>query len=169
MLIHPKAIPTHSAWSSGLDFLNSACTHPPHCSPLARPTLQPARVCCYPTQSSQPRWHGRWLPGTHNVAYLEHGFEGGAHAVVLHGHEDCVHHNAQGDGELRKGVRHNLKQKRLELHPLGAALPDQILLSQADQAGRALLFRFLELCITGEFNDSCQPCVTSDPCPVATP
>lgn len=85
---------------------------------------------------------------THNVAYLEHGFEDGAHAVVLHGHEEGVYHDAQGDGELCKGVRHNPKEKLLELHPRGAALPDQILLSQAGQQGWAPLFRLLEFCIS---------------------
>lgn len=44
--------------------------------------------------------------------------------MVLHGHEDGVHHDAQGDGELREGVRHDPKEMCLELHPGGAALPD---------------------------------------------
>lgn len=85
--------------------------------------------------------------------------------MVLHGHEDCVYHNAQGDSELRKGVRHNAKENRLELHPCGAALPDQILLSEAGQAGWASPFGLLEFCITGVVDDSCQPCILSDSIP----
>lgn len=92
---------------------------------------------------------------THNVADLEHGFKSGAHAVVLHGHEDGVYHDTQSDGELGKGVHHNTPEELLELHPCGAALPDQILLSPVGQAAWASRLRLLELCITGGANDSC--------------
>lgn len=87
--------------------------------------------------------------------------------MVLHGHEDCVHHDAQGDGELCKGICHNSEEKCLELHPCGAALPDQILLSQAGQAGGTPLSRLLEFCNTDVVNDSCQPCIASDLLPTA--
>jgi hypothetical protein len=59
---------------------------------------------------------------------LEHGIEGISHGVVFHGHEDGIHHNAQGDGELCEGVSHQLEEHHLEFLPLGAALPYQVLL-----------------------------------------
>ena len=35
---------------------------------------------------------------THQIAYRQHVFKVGGHGVVLHGHEEGVEHDTDGDG-----------------------------------------------------------------------
>lgn len=47
------------------------------------------------------------------------------HGVVLHGHEEGVEHDADGDTQVHKGVHDDQVDDVFELHPRGTAVPDE--------------------------------------------
>lgn len=47
------------------------------------------------------------------------------HRVMLHGHEESIQHNTNGDSQVYKRVHHDQVHNLLNLHPYRAALPDK--------------------------------------------
>ena len=76
--------------------------------------------------------------GQHVLKLLRHG-------VMLHGHEDCVEHNADGDAQVHEGVHHHQLDKLLQLQPQRTAVPDQERVGKFVPPGWALLVSFLQL------------------------
>lgn len=72
----------------------------------------------------------------------------GGHGVMLHGHEECVEDDADGDGQVHKRVHHDQVDDLLDLYPRGEALPDEEGVGKLVPAWRALPLRFLQLCRT---------------------
>lgn len=56
-------------------------------------------------------------PPTHIVSHLEEVLEAAVHAVVVHGHEERVDDDAEGDEQLHEGIKHQ------QLHQLGKLFP----------------------------------------------
>lgn len=67
------------------------------------------------------------------------------HGVMLHGHEECVEHNADGDAQVHEGVHHHQLDKLLQLPPRETAVPHQERVGKFIPPGRALLVSFLQL------------------------
>ena len=57
------------------------------------------------------------------------------HGVVLHGHEQGVEDDADGDGQVHKGVHHHKVDPVLGRHPELAAVPLQEEVGEAVPAG----------------------------------
>lgn len=70
----------------------------------------------------------------------------GSHWVVLHGHEEGVEDNTDGDGQVNKWVHYNQVDYVLDLQPIGKALPDEEVIGKLVPTGRALPLRLLQLC-----------------------
>lgn len=67
------------------------------------------------------------------------------HGVVLHGHEQRVEHDADGDAQVHEGVHHHQLDKLLQLQPRIAAVPHQERVGKFVPPGWALLVSFLQL------------------------
>lgn len=61
----------------------------------------------------------------YQIPYGEHVFKLWGHGMVLHGHEQRVQHNADGDGQVNKWIHDNQVHYLLQLHPVRVAFPDQ--------------------------------------------
>lgn len=70
----------------------------------------------------------------------------GCHWIVLHGHEEGVEDNTDGDGQVNKWIHDNQVNYMLDLQPIGKALPDEEGIGKLVPAGRALPLRLLQLC-----------------------
>lgn len=65
---------------------------------------------------------------------------------MLHGHEEGVEDNTDGDGQVNKWVHDNQVDYMLELQPKGRALPDEEDIGKPVPTGWALPLRLLQLC-----------------------
>lgn len=83
--------------------------------------------------------------GPYQVSDLQHLLEFSCHVVVLQCHEECVKHDAHGDGEVSKWVHDHELHFLLNGDPQWAALPDQVALGEAVPARRTLAVRLLQL------------------------
>lgn len=70
----------------------------------------------------------------------------GGHGVVLHGHEQRVQHDADGDGQVNKRIHDNQVHNLLQLHPVWVALPDQECVGKFVPARGALPLGLFQLC-----------------------
>lgn len=58
--------------------------------------------------SQQEQIHGEYLALlSYQISHGEHMLELGGHGVVLHGHEQRVQHDADGDGQVNKRIHDN--------------------------------------------------------------
>ena len=64
---------------------------------------------------------------------------------MLQCHEECVEHDAHGDGEVGKWVHDHKLYLLLNGHPQWAALPDQVALGKAVPAWWTLAVGLLQL------------------------
>lgn len=85
---------------------------------------------------------------TNQVASAQDVLEMGSHRVVLHGHEEGVEDNTDGDGKVNKWVHDNQVDDMLDLQPKWKALPDEEDVGKFVPAGRALPLRLLQFCTT---------------------
>lgn len=76
----------------------------------------------------------------------EHAVELVSHGIVLHGHEERVEDDADGDGEVQEGVHHHDLHQLLHLKPHRAALPNQVTVGKRVPAGVTLLMGLLQFC-----------------------
>ena len=67
---------------------------------------------------------------------------------MLQCHEECVNHDAQGDGEVGEWVHDHDLHSLLDGHPQWTTLPDQVALGEAIPAWRILAVR-LQLWVGG--------------------
>lgn len=67
------------------------------------------------------------------------------HGVVLHGHEESVEHDADGDAQVHKGVHDDQVDYVFELHPRGTAVPDEHFVRTLVPPRRALLMGLFQL------------------------
>ena len=65
---------------------------------------------------------------------------------MLHGHEESVEDNTDGDGQVNKRVHDNQVDYVLDLQPKGKALPNEEDIGKLVPTGRALPLRLLQLC-----------------------
>lgn len=66
--------------------------------------------------------------------------------MILHGHEYCVYHNANGDKQISKGVHYNHVDDILYPQPRGTAIPDKIILCKLEPPHQTLVFPDLQRC-----------------------
>lgn len=128
---------------------------PSHQCPWSPPEPSPAQGGC----GQSP---GMCHTAAGGICPLGRGFEGGdgapyqvphaqhvlkllRHGVVLHGHEESVEHDADGDAQVHKGVHHHQLDKLLQLHPGMAAIPDQECVGEFVPPGWAFLVSFFQL------------------------
>ena len=69
-----------------------------------------------------------------------------SHGVVLHGHEEGVEDDTDGDGKVNEWVHDNQVDYVLDLKPYGTALPDEDRIRKLVPTGWALPLRLLQLC-----------------------
>ncbi len=98
------------------------------------------------TNGSGTRKDKRRTAVSHQVASSQNILKMGSHGVVLHGHEEGVEDNTDGDGQVNKRVHDNQVDDVLELQPLGKTLPDEEGIGKLVPTGRALPLRLLQLC-----------------------
>lgn len=67
----------------------------------------------------------------------------GRHRVVLHGHEESVQNNTDGDGQIHKRVHNDQVHNLLDLQPHWTALPNQECVSEFVPAWRTLALGLL--------------------------
>lgn len=87
----------------------------------------------------------RVVVSAYQVPHSQHVLKLLCHGVVLHGHEQCVEHDADGDAQVHEGVHHHQFDKFLQLQPWIAAVPHQKHVGKFVPPGRALLVSFLQL------------------------
>lgn len=87
---------------------------------------------------------------SYQVPNTQHSVEVVGHGVVLHGHEEGVEHDADGDGKVQEGVHHHRPHQHLHLQPPGGALPHQAALGKGVPAWWALLLGLLQFCSSQE-------------------
>ncbi len=93
---------------------------------------------------------------SYHIGGRKHVNIGGIHAVILHGHEYCVYHDANGDKQICKGVHHNHVDDFLYLQPRGTAIPDQIIICKLEPVDHTLLLPDLRRCKTRRWqSESC--------------
>lgn len=83
---------------------------------------------------------------SNQVASGQDALEMGSHRVVLHGHEEGVEDNTDGDGKVDKWVHDNQVDDMLDLQPKWKALPDEEDVGKFVPAGRTLPLRLLQFC-----------------------
>lgn len=83
-------------------------------------------ICWRGSSSSLPEF-------TDQVADRQHELEAVGHLVVLQRHEKSVQHDADGDHEVGKRVRHKGVHGLLYPPPQWAAIPDEVLAGQVAQ------------------------------------
>lgn len=66
--------------------------------------------------------------------------------MVLHGHEQCVEDDADGDGQVHKWVHDDQVHDLLQFDPVGVTLPDEESIGEFIPARRALPLRLFQLC-----------------------
>lgn len=66
------------------------------------------------------------------------------HGVVLHGHEERIEDNTDGDGQVHERIHDNEIDYLLDFNPLRAALPDQERVGKFIPARRTLALRLLQ-------------------------
>lgn len=81
----------------------------------------------------------------YQVAHGEHIVKVLGHGVVLHGHEEGVEHDADGDAQVHEGVHDDQVDDMLELHPGGTAVPNEHFVRTLVPPRRALLVGFFQL------------------------
>lgn len=81
----------------------------------------------------------------YQVPHTQHVLELLCHGIVLHGHEESVEHDADGDAQVHEGVHHHQLDKLLQLHPRRAAVPDQECVGEFVPPGWAFLVSFFQL------------------------
>lgn len=64
------------------------------------------------------------------------------HFVMLHGQEDSIDYDADGDGQLSKGVGHHGSQGLLEAYPPGTTVPHKVFGCQVFSTREASLLGF---------------------------
>lgn len=84
--------------------------------------------------------------GSHQVPDREHVLKVRRHWIMLHGHEECVQHDADRDGQVDEGIHHNQIDDLLDLQPFRAALPDQEGVGKLVPTWRTRTLRLLQLC-----------------------
>ena len=92
----------------------------PTCPAWPHSPSNPTRLSCPPDD-----YPLLLLSPPYQVAHREHVVKVLSHGVVLHGHEEGVEHDADGDAQVHKGVHDNQEDNMLELHPRGTAVPDE--------------------------------------------
>lgn len=88
----------------------------------------------------------------YQVAHGEHVVKVLGHGVVLHGHEEGVEHDADGDAQVHKGVHNDQEDNVLELHPRGTAVPDEHFVRTLVPPWGALLMGLFQLWRRGRYN-----------------
>ena len=83
---------------------------------------------------------------SHQVSNSKNPLKLFSHGVVLHGHEESIEDNTDGDGQVNKWVHDNQVDYVLDLQPDGRALPDEEDVGKLVPTGRALPLRLLQLC-----------------------
>lgn len=108
-----------------------------------------AEGICPPGWTVGLLWLWTGMDGTPIAAYQvphgQHVFELLRHGVMLHGHEERVEHDADGDAQVHEGVHDHQLDKLLQLHPRRAAVPDQEHVGKFVPPGWAFLVSFLQL------------------------
>ena len=83
---------------------------------------------------------------SYQVSDAQHAVELVGHGVVLHGHEERVEDDADGDGQIQEGVHHHDLHQLLHPQPAGAALPHQVTVGEGVPARVTLLMGLLQFC-----------------------
>lgn len=83
---------------------------------------------------------------SYQVSDGEHAIKLVRHRVVLHGHEERVEDDADGDGQVQEGIHDHDLHQLLHLQPEGAALPHQVMVGKDVPAGVTLFMGLLQFC-----------------------
>lgn len=105
-------------------------------------TQQQGGIC--PPGMGAVGWRGEG-GAPYQVPHAQHVLKLLCHGVVLHGHEESVEHDADGDAQVHEGVHHHQLDKLLQLHPRKAAVPDQECVGEFVPPGWAFLVSFFQL------------------------
>lgn len=87
-----------------------------------------------------------FLTSPHQISDREHIVELLGHGVVLHGHEEGVEDDADGDGQVYERIHYHHVDQLFHFQPHRAAVPDQEAVGKFVPAGGALLSWLFQLC-----------------------